>query len=96
MQSKTSPEVILVVESPQQRNLLRHGRSQALFSSPGVTGFPGSPRFAIRGRKARAVTVARLSKGDCTGLRPAALQGGKGLSMEQPPYGSPARATRLR
>lgn len=96
MQNKTSPEVILVVESPLQKNLLRNGCSQALFSSPGVTGFSGSPRFAIRGRKAGAVTVARLSKGDCTGLRSAAPQGGKGLSVEQPPYGSPARATRLR
>ena len=96
MQSKNSPEVILVLESPQQRNPLRNGCSQALFGSPGVTGFPGSPQFAIRGRKAGAVTVARLSKGNCMGLRSAARQGGKGLSMEQPPYGSPARATRLR
>ena len=95
MQSKNSPEVILAVESPQ-RNLLRNEYSQTPVGSPGLTGFPGSPRFAIRGRKAGTVTVAWLSKGDCMGLRSAVLQGGKGLSMEQPPYGSPARATRLR
>lgn len=60
MQSRNSPEVILVAATPQQRNLLRNGCSQALLGSPGVTGFPGSPRFAIRERKAGAVTVVQL------------------------------------
>lgn len=39
MQSKSSPGVILMAETPEQRNLLRTGWSQTLVDSQGLQDF---------------------------------------------------------
>lgn len=70
MQSKSSPGVILMAETPEQRNLSRTGWSQTLVGSRGLQDFQAqfSPQFSIRARARQAsVSTARLSKGDCTG-----------------------------
>lgn len=67
MQSKSSPGVILMAETPEQRNLLRTGWSQTLVDSQGLQD-TRSPQFSIRARaRQTSVSTARLSKGDCTG-----------------------------
>lgn len=93
MKSKSSPGVILMAETPEQRNLLRTGWSQTLVDSQGLQD-TRSPQFSIRARarQTSVSTAGRLYRARSAAL----LQGGKELSVEQPGYGSPARATRLR